>query len=763
MCILCAPVQPVDTCSTLTSVMDSNTIVETTDAANNTSTTYTIGVGDTFSGFLDAGDTDWVAITLEAGTTYTISLGGSYSNTGTLLDTDLWLYDASGNLIEYDDLDGPSFDAQITYTPTSTGTFFIAAGSYYTTASGTYQLDVAAVQPPAPATVNELADFLTDGYWQSVNFSGFKFDTSNSNVITVDITGLTAAGQQLALWAMEAWEAVANIQFVQVNGNAQITFDDNQSGAFAGPNSVVGGYTTDAIVNVGTGWLNSYGTTIDSYSFQTYVHEIGHALGLGHQGAYNGSATYGTDETFSNDSWQLSIMSYFSQTENSTTNASYAFVMTAMMADIVAIQNLYGASTTTQGNTTWGQGSNFGTYLDDLMAALVSGTPSATVSGNNDVAFTIYDYGGVDTLNLSFDNGGTKLDMRGGNFSNVSGGIGNLGIAIGTVIENAILGSGNDDVTGNNVGNNINAGAGNDTVFALGGWDTIFGGNGNDLLGGGDGNDSISGGIGNDEIYGGAGQDTLIGGEGNDSMGGGGQNDLMNGGNGQDSLGGGFGDDTILGGAGNDSLNGFANRDSIDGGIGDDYLIGGNWGDTVIGGAGNDVIWGDTDTSIPGAYVATGQDVLFGGDGNDTMFGGNGADTMHGENGNDVLWGGNGWNVMYGGNGSDKFFGGNQVDRIYGGAGFDEMTGGGGADIFVFTVGTNTDRIKDFSTAQGDTLELDDALWSAYGNLNKWQVATNFASIGASGFVELNFDGGERIILEGVTSLTGLHTHFDIF
>jgi hypothetical protein len=38
--------------------------------------------------------------------------------------------------------------------------------------------------------------------------------------------------------------------------------------------------------------------TIDSYSFQTYVHEIGHALGLGHGGPYNGSASYGLDNLY---------------------------------------------------------------------------------------------------------------------------------------------------------------------------------------------------------------------------------------------------------------------------------------------------------------------------------------------------------------------------------------------------------------------------------------------------------------------------------
>ena len=107
---------------------------------------------------------------------------------------------------------------------------------------------------------------------------------------------------------------------------------------------------TSATVDISSNWVTTYGTGIDSYSYQTYIHEIGHALGLGHQGPYNGSGTYGTDNIYANDTWQFSVMSYFGQDNYS--GSSYRFVMTPMMADIYAVQLIYGVPTTTHtGNT----------------------------------------------------------------------------------------------------------------------------------------------------------------------------------------------------------------------------------------------------------------------------------------------------------------------------------------------------------------------------------------------------------------------------
>lgn len=665
---------------------------ETSDALASTSTVYSISSGDTFSGTIDSAgaDQDWIAVTLVAGTTYSISQTGSTSGGGTLGDTLLALMNSFGSQITSNDDGGAGFESLINYTATTTGTYYINAGSFGT-GTGTYTVSVSEALPPAVATNTELAAYLTDGYWNESGRLRHSFDTSGSNTITVSLSGLTAQGLQLARWALEAWEMVADINFVETFGSTDITFDDSDSGAYA--TYVSSGTTTlSAQVNVGTGWIASYGTTLDSYSFQTYVHEIGHALGLGHQSNYNGSATYGIDNDFVNDSWQTSVMSYFSQTDNTSFTASYAYIQSAMMADIIAIQDLYGESTLTAGNTIYGANSNVGGYLGDLFSAL-NGGPTAGIYTGSNVAYTIYDQGGIDTLDMSNNTTNDNVNLAGGTFSDVDGLIGNLGIAVGTVIEDYTAGSGNDIVRGNGAANRILGNGGNDTILGRGGDDTLRGGDGLDEIRGGSGDDSIRGGHGADNLYGEDDADRIYG-----------EN----------------GDDRIAGDDGNDRLYGGDGVDSMHGGVG---------ADRVYGDAGNDRIYGNN-----------GSDNMRGGTGSDRLYGNSGNDRIYGDGGSDRIYGGAGNDRLYGNSGNDRIYGSIGSDTITGGAGNDTLEGGADNDTFVFGNNAGADTITDFDTA-GDTIQFSG-------------TGLNFAALSISytgGDATIDYGTG-TIVLEGVAS-----------
>jgi len=373
--------------------------------------------------------------------------------------------------------------------------------------------------PGAPGTLQTLADYLRVGFWNDFfggasqryynvddNGTGANFGTISYNVTWSpdDGDGISAARAVLVREAFNLYEAVLGIDFVETTSTAtsvDLFFGDNDAGQAYCYSVMVSGNSGPidySVVNVDSAWYGG-SSTIGDYSFQTFIHEIGHGLGLGHQGNYNaggGTPTYANSAIWANDSWQLTMMSYWDQVENtsaSTAGATFAFLVSPMTVDWIALNDLYGGQDYVgrsfgvdqafTGNTVWGVGTN----IANATSAAFNGLAGFADSN----AFTVIDGGGIDTIDLSIYGANQTINLNpaspfstNATISSVGGYTGNMTIAAGTIIENAIGGSGSDTITGNSADNNLEGRGGNDS---------LFGGAGNDVY-------AFNAGFGNDTV-----------------------------------------------------------------------------------------------------------------------------------------------------------------------------------------------------------------------------------------------------------------------
>ncbi|MCP5091747.1 MAG: matrixin [Gammaproteobacteria bacterium] len=396
-------------------------------------------------------------------------------------------------------------------------------------------------------------------------------------------------------------EAAAELALSYFAGVIDVTFnelgddggEDNADGTLRFANHTGGGtYYPDASETGGDMAFQegSYATApLGSYEFHTFLHLVGHTMGLkhGHTTTSSGGVVSGS-LTADKDSMEYSVMTFNSYVGTGLpgfyTNATGHYAQSLMMYDIAALQRLYGANTSeNSGATTY----TFSTTTGEMsINGVGSGTPMAAV-----IFRTIWDGGGTDTYDLSNFTTDLMIDLAPGGFSNFDVGgtalLAMLNTAAGfeeyasghlynaltymgsldSLIENAVGGTGADEILGNEAANSLSGLGGSDTLYGGSGKDSLYGDIGVDSLYGGDDKDKLFGGDGNDILFGDGADDRLFGGDSNDSLAGGDGADKLVGGLGDDMLDGGTGIDVFVYNAsiyqGTDTITGFVNGSEL--------------------------------------------------------------------------------------------------------------------------------------------------------------------------------------------------------
>jgi serralysin len=195
----------------------------------------------------------------------------------------------------------------------------------------------------------------------------------------------------------------------------------------------------------------------NNYGVLTYLHELGHVLGLKHPFAHEdavGGVAAGPYLSDKENSTEHSVMSYSSRPAD--------YHMHFGPLDIAALQYLYGPAP--------------GAFSGDTVHVLEAAG-----------AAMIWDGAGHDRLDGSALTTDLTLDLRPGYRANLGTHTdsiidpGQVTINFGTVIEDLTGGSGNDKLTGNDADNILRGGAGNDTLAGGAGSDTLDGQEGLDV------------------------------------------------------------------------------------------------------------------------------------------------------------------------------------------------------------------------------------------------------------------------------------------
>ncbi len=282
-----------------------------------------------------------------------------------------------------------------------------------------------------------------------------------------------------------------SIAFINYGGGAASTILG--TGSTYGNQNVIYFNTNTAIVDAAGNQVNS-NLNPGTWGGFIAMHELLHVLGL----ANNGTGDHGVlISDLRNTIMQYPLGGY--------TTTTVKIPLTPGMQNIKDLQTILGTSQTSSGNDSY----DFAQTLGPIVVGSVKLGNLGTII-NIDPAkavMTIWDSGGIDTINAANVSTGTYINLNAGRFSAIGtnkntaptalfdiNGDGlsdgntandttyNVGIAFGASIENAMGGTAADTIVGNSLANTILAGGGNDTIIGSAGSDTIYGQAGADVF-----------------------------------------------------------------------------------------------------------------------------------------------------------------------------------------------------------------------------------------------------------------------------------------
>lgn len=322
----------------------------------------------------------------------------------------------------------------------------------------------------------------------SYSFPGSTAFWAYTKEANAGYTGLNTIQQARFKDALNSWAEVTKLTFTEVSdsstyGDIRVAFTRAITGDtlgyayLPGSGTFVGDIITPS-AEAGDVWLNPSMTdmSVGSVGYSTLIHELGHALGFKHSFEAEGGFPAIASEY---DSTKYTVMSYTDHTGAGFTfknlgSGRYTYdevqPTTPMLYDILAMQHMYGADTTTRTG-------------DDIYTF----TQVAELK-------TIWDAGGTDTVDLSNQSIAATLNLNAGAYSDIgqrqmtyqgplTQAEDNIAIAFGVQIENAVGTAYNDEIIGNAVDNILNGGAGNDRIDGGEGADTaVFSGKRADYL-----------------------------------------------------------------------------------------------------------------------------------------------------------------------------------------------------------------------------------------------------------------------------------------